>query len=265
MKIGLIGFGSIGQFLLKTINEEQKVPNTRIEWLFDERPDFTEQATEIAGKFGAQFTSSKDQFLKSDTDLILECADPNTAKAYSLDALNSGKNMLIVSAGALTDEDFVNQLTEACRKNGRNVYVPSGAIGGLDAIGAGKASGEIDEVRITTRKPPAALSMEITDGKPVTVFSGTAREAIAKYPQNINVAVTLSLMALGVDQTKVLIVADPALKRNVHEVSASGAFGNVTVTLENFPMPTNPKTSYLAPLSIVALLQRLEQPIKIGM
>ncbi len=60
------------------------------------------------------------------------------------------------------------------------------------------------------------------------------------------------------------VVADPALDRNVHEVTARGAFGEMRIRLANVPSPDNPKTSFLACLSGIATLRRLSEPLQIG-
>ncbi|MHB1652600.1 MAG: aspartate dehydrogenase [Desulfitobacteriaceae bacterium] len=264
MKIGLIGSGSIGQFLLQEINLKKILPNVTIKSIFDERSELLEFLKEISCKFDCEYVTDKTKFLLSDIDLYVECANPVVAKTYALEILKQGKNMLIVSVGALVDEDFIIQISNLCIENNCQVYIPSGAIGGLDALSAARVLGEIEYVRLITRKPPKALSLKVENDEPVVVFCGTAAEAIAKFPQNINVAISLSLAGIGAKKTSVTIIADPNVKRNVHEIWVKGAFGEMRVQVENFSMPSNPKTSYLAALSTLSILQRIVEPIKFG-
>jgi aspartate dehydrogenase len=262
MKIGFIGCGSIGQFLLNAINVEKRVPNLTVESVFDVAPQFPDQIDEISAKYQCNCFTDFNDFLNQDLDLYVEAAHPNATKAYALDILKRGKNMVIVSVGALTDNDFLNELSRECVKNNCHIYLPSGAIGGLDVLSAANSSGELGSVQLVTRKPPHALSMSVKGMEPETVFSGTAAEAIAKFPQNINVAITLSVAGIGVDKTSVEIIADPNVERNIHEVTAKGAFGQFKMEFENLPMPTNEKTSYLAALSVLSTLQHIKDPIR---
>jgi aspartate dehydrogenase len=264
LKIGLIGTGGIGQFLLQEINFNKRLSNVRITSIFDERPGLLEHVQHISDKFDCEYVTDKMEFFLSDIDLFVECANPDVAKTYALEILKHGKNMLIVSVGALVDQDFTMQITNICSENNCHVFIPSGAIGSLDVLQAARVLGEIEQVQLITRKPPNALSLMMEISEPVVVFSGTAAEAIAKFPRNMNVAISLSLAGIGVEQTIVKIVADPKVERNLHEVWVKGAFGEMRLQLENFSLPTNPKTSYLAALSTLSMLRQMVEPIKIG-
>jgi len=52
-------------------------------------------------------------------------------------------------------------------------------------------------------------------------------------------------------------VADPGIRRGIHELVAEGAFGRLVVRLENAPLPDKPKTSWLVVLSIERELRRV--------
>jgi aspartate dehydrogenase len=108
------------------------------------------------------------------------------------------------------------------------------------------------------------LREAVSLGKETVLFEGSAAEAIKKFPRNINVAIVLSLAGLGVENTKVTIIADPNIVKNNHLIEAWGSFGKLKLEIENDPMPNNPKTSYLAALSILATLQNKERIVQIG-
>lgn len=162
-------------------------------------------------------------------------------------------HVIVMSIGGLLDCDPYAP--------GPVVHAPSGALGGLDAVQALAVAG-LDEVRLTTRKPPQGLGLDVTEE--TVVFEGTARAAIELYPANVNVAVALSLAGLGPDRTQMRLMADPAVERNTHTVYARGAAGEVEFTSRNVPFPENPKTSWLAALSAVALLRRLTAQLQVG-
>jgi aspartate dehydrogenase len=163
------------------------------------------------------------------------------------------RHVIVMSVGGLLDCDP--------HAPGPLVHAPAGALGGLDAVQA-LAAARLDEVRLTTRKPPAGLGLDVTEE--TTVFEGPAREAIQRFPANVNVAVALSLAGLGPDATIVRVVADPAVDRNTHTVYARGEAGEIEFTSRNVPFPENPKTSWLAALSAIALLRRLSAQLQVG-
>ena len=149
--------------------------------------------------------------------------------------------------------------------------MPSGALGGIDAIRA--ARGRLDRVTLTTTKPPRGLagapgfaeweSREISE--PTVVFDGPAVEAVKLFPANVNVAATLSLAGLGAQETRVKVVADPGSTVNVHEVEAVGGLGTLRFRMELLPHERNPKTSFLAIVSAVEALRAATTPgIRVG-
>jgi aspartate dehydrogenase len=152
-------------------------------------------------------------------------------------------------------------------------YVPSGGIGGLDALKTACLAG-VDEVSIQVAKPPAAWKgIPYVEGLGVdldrlqgatTLFEGPAREGVPHFPQNVNIAAVLSLAGIGMDRTRLKVVADPALTLNTHTIRVSGAAGRMTVVLENVPAPENPKTSWLACYSALAALETLGAKVRYG-
>lgn len=259
-KIGLIGAGNIGDFLLQSLNQEQRVPDAKITAIYHRSGRETDR---LIQQYQAKVFSEFDQFLAEDLDLVIEAATVEAVKEITIPVIEKQIDLLLISVGALADESFYQALTERAKANQTSVYLPAGAIGGLDILKAARSTGELDEVAITTRKPPQAFSLESVKEEKV-LFEGFAKEAIKKFPKNINVAVVLSLAGVGVDDTKVRIVADPNIQRNTHCIEAHGAFGQMKVTVENDPMPSNPKTSYLAALSILSTLQNFQNAIQIG-
>lgn len=262
MKIGLIGTGTIGKFLLEKINSERIFANHYITSVLDERDKSKEKLHRLSKQY--HFTSFDDvqSFLQSDIDFIIECANVATAQTYATTILQE-KNVLMISVGALMDERLLEELTRIAKTNQTKLYLPSGAIGGLETIQAAHILGGLHHVTLITRKPAHALMNE-PPTEVTTIFSGPAKDAIKEYPQNTNVAITLSLAGLGVDETEVKIVADPNIDKNVHEIHAEGDFGVIDFIFKNNPLPTNPKTSYLTALSILSTIHSLEQHVVIG-
>jgi aspartate dehydrogenase len=266
MRIALIGCGSIGRVIARNI-AERKV-NTELMFVYDID---TKKALEFAEKFHSEYRDF-DEILKQELDLVLEAASQQAVRTLIPKALKAKKNVMIMSTGALVDEHLLQEIGELAEKNNLKVYLPSGAIAGLDGIKA--ARDEIERVVIKTTKPPESLEgapffekhpMNLSEiKKPTLIYEGPAEEAVRLFPSNINVAASLSLAGIGPKKTRVQIIADPGIKSNIHEITAEGKFGVIKTMTENVPSPDNPKTSYLAALSAVATLKKIAEPIQVG-
>ena len=185
---------------------------------------------------------------------------PRWGMELHADAVNTLLNRVeIRSVGALADEQFRAQLLTAAQTNGHRVHIPSGAIIGLDALRAAAVAG-LDELRLQTTKPAKALGVSVAAKQ--CVFDGPASESIQRFPRNVNVAVAVSIA--GGREADVEIWADPEADENKHEVTARGPFGELRADVTNVPCPDNPRTSYLAALSVLALLSGLDQPLVVG-
>ncbi|PWA07058.1 aspartate dehydrogenase [Pueribacillus theae] len=262
MKVGLIGCGAIGHFLLEKINQEKIFPNVEIVSVLDEREKSQPKLAKLADTYDLSFFSDADRFLSLEMDVVVECANVEAVRHYAPIVLTK-KDLLIISVGALVDRAFYTELESIAKEHNRKMILPSGAIGGLDLIQAAKVSGGLQEVTLITRKPAKALLSETVE-KETIIFKGKASEAISKFPKNINVAIILSLAGIGVNETNVQIVADPQIDKNIHTIKARGDFGEFELQIANHAMPGNPKTSYLTALSILSLLKSMGEQTIIG-
>jgi aspartate dehydrogenase len=200
------------------------------------------------------------ELLAAMPDLVVECAGHGAVKAHGARILETGLDLVIVSTGSLADEALLTGLAAAARSKAR-IKLPAGALPGVDALAAGRLAG-IDRVELKSSKPPLAWSgtpaEQAVDLKSVNtatvIFSGTAREAALAYPKNANVAATAALAGIGFEKTRVTLIADPAVTQNVHRLEADGAFGSLRLEIKANPSPDNPKTSHMAALSIMRLL-----------
>jgi aspartate dehydrogenase len=270
MRLGLIGCGSIGSAVVKAI-AKGSLPGVELVGATDAAG--IDRAAKLTAAAGCPFFADVPALLNIKPDLVLEAASAEAVRSYASAILKCGADLMMVSVGALADAQFCARLTDQAKRQGRRIYVPSGAIGGLDIIKAAVFGG-LEECTLTTTKPPRALAgapyvierrMDLESIRESTViFEGSAGQAARFFPQNLNVAAAISLAGLGMDKTTVRIVADPAATRNVHEVFVRGAFGEATIRLVNQPSLDNPKSSYLASLSVIATLQRINQQFQLG-
>lgn len=267
MNIGLIGCGSIGTTIAGAADTMDEISTI---YLFDSIPD---KAYELKSIIKKGVVSEDFDTLLDNCSLIIEAGSQQAVREYAIMTLERGIDFMMLSVGALADDALWNNI-QIARKTGRsNIYLPSGAIAGLDGVTAAAAS-NITEATLVTRKPPAALrgikylfdrGIDVNEvDKETVVFEGSAREAVELFPKNINVSAALSLSGIGFERTKVKIILDPALTRNVHEIHVEGRFGRLTCIIENEPSLTNPKTSYLAALAGVSLLKKVVSGVFIG-
>ena len=250
MRVGLLGCGNIGHLL--AAHAEGFV----ISALYDLVP---ERAHELAQRSEGIAYDSFEAFIGADVDLVVEAASVRAVRAHGEAVLGAGKDFVVMSVGALADRGFRARLREAAIAAGRRIYIPSGAVMGLDNLKVGRIGG-IDTVVLKTTKSPASLGLQVTER--TLVFRGSAGDCVQLYPKNVNVSVALEL-ATG-SEVQVELWADPAVDRNIHEIRAEGAFGDAYLRIENVPSPDNPATSYLAALSILVLLRDLGEPIVVG-
>ncbi|MGB8220161.1 MAG: aspartate dehydrogenase [Methanoregula sp.] len=250
LRIGLLGCGNIGHIIA------QHAEGFTIPAVFDNVPA---RAEEIAAICHGKAYTDVEAFLTADVDLIVEAASVGAARAHAKAILLNNRDLVIMSVGALTDPAFKEELMETARAHKKKIYIPSGAIFGLDNLKIGQIS-PITKLLLKTTKSPASLGLTATSRK--RIFSGKAHECIKAYPKNVNVSVAMSLAA-GQD-TDVELWVDPAVDKNVHELFIEGSFGETYIKVTNLPSPDNPATSYLAALSILSLLRNLDSPLVIG-
>jgi aspartate dehydrogenase len=250
MKIGLLGCGNIGHIIA------EHATGFTIAAVYDVVP---ERAQEIARISGARAYGNFDSFISADIDIVVEAASVVAVWMHAQDILLRRKKLVIMSVGALADPAFRDQIRKTALASGTKVYVPSGAIFGLDNLKIGRIS-KITRLLLRTTKSPVSLGMVADERR--LVFSGKANECIKAFPKNVNVSVAMSLAA-GQD-TDVELWVDPAVDRNVHELFVEGDFGEAHIRVTNVPSPDNQATSYLAALSILSLLEKMDDPIVIG-
>ena len=263
MIVGIIGCGAMGSEICRALSGD-RFPGELL--LLDRHLDRAQHLADISA--AATAVASLQQIVEG-SDLVVECASVQAARDIALSVLKKGKGLMILSVGALVDADFRQSIYEAARANKCCVYIPSGAIGGIDALLAA-SQGAINRVTLTTTKPskgletaPYVLENDVNLTRSGLIFEGTADEAIAGFPQNINVSATLALAGVGFEKTIVRIAVDPTSTHNVHVIEVEGEFGTFTARFENVPTE-NKRTSKLAAYSAVATLKRIIYPVKLG-
>lgn len=265
--VGVIGYGAIAQDLIDLLIASHRGETSRVSVLVRAgRLSETRAALEAAGQgaLAIEVTDNLNAFLDLAPQVVAECAGHGAVSEYGPAILSSGADLVVASVGAMARPDLAARLAEAAEAGDAQCVVPSGAIGGVDALAAAKLSGLIS-VDYVGRKPPMAWrgtpAEDVADLAALTeacaFFTGTAREAAQAYPKNANVAATLALAGLGLDATNVRLIADPATSENTHEFTVASHALNFSMRLVGLPSDRNPKTSRSTAYSVArAVLNR---------
>lgn len=239
-KIGFLGCGKIGSSLYKHINE-----NSKGSVCFIQDPFWPKD-----GEAVCPVVDKAQENLYREADLIIECATASVLK-QNIHFILENCDLLLFSVTAFADEEFEKQVKELCKKSGHHVYLPHGAILGLDGIFDGKKA--LQKVSIETRKSPASLGISCEERK--IVFEGTTREACKAFPRNVNVHAAIALAGIGMDQTHSKIIADPAVDTNEHSIIVEGT--GFMFRLEISSLGKGAVTGAYTPMSACGSLDRV--------
>ena len=151
-RIGLLGCGAIGTQIAIAI--DSGVISAKLTHIYDTNKANSEK---LVTKLKEKPTIVENAHLLSSNpiDIVVEAASQDAVSDNALSILQNRKDLMIMSAGALLDESVYDIITDACKEFKKTVYLPSGAIAGLDAIKA--VRDELESVTITTTKHPNSL------------------------------------------------------------------------------------------------------------
>lgn len=270
MRIGLLGGGVIARLFLGQLRAGA-VPEAEVVAIAGRGPG--SRGAALAREFGVPFVVGTKALVATRPDLVIEAASHAAVREHAEKLLDQRIAVMVLSGGALADDELRGRLEHAAHANRALLYVPSGGIGGLDALKAACAAG-VDEVSIAVTKPPAAwkgipyverlgIDLDRLDGA-TTLFEGSAREGVPHFPANVNIAAVLALAGAGFDRTRLKVVADPALRFNTHFIRIKGRTGTIDLRFESVPSPDNPKTALLACYSALAAYHQFTSPVRYG-
>ena len=254
-KVAIVGFGGITRALLAGLDQDETFEVTNI---LVRREHLTSEAYRWPD---VTFVSSVDE-IDDGVSLVVEAAGHSALQQYGAAICESGRNLALVSSGALADNALRGSLVDAAATNGAAVHVVSGAIGALDALLCARAAGP-QKVRYTGVKPanawrgtPAESAVDLANlAAPAVFFTGNAAGAALLYPKNANVAATIALASNGFEATQVSLIADPNSVENRHIVESESALGTFRFETSSLPNPTNPKTSGSTAFSLLSYLR----------
>jgi len=222
-RIGIIGYGFIGRHVYQAICDN---PDWGLEpaFVWNRNPD------KLSALPRQQVLDDLDQAGRRAPDLIVECAHPAITLQYG-DVFLRSADYLPLSVNALADDDLRARLTRTARAHGQRLFIPHGALIGLDNLVEVRDTWE--EVSITFRKHPdnidfADSGMNPADIRQATVlYDGPVRGISALFPRNVNTMTTCALATVGLDRCRAVLIADPSLNVAIAEVCARGKDGSI--------------------------------------
>ena len=262
-RVAIIGLGPLAREALAAL-AEHGADRIVVVGALDRDPDRRADADAL----GIPLVASVAELLALDPTVVLELAGHGAVREHVPTVLRHGTDVIVTSLGALADDGLRAELAAAATEGRATASIPSGAIGGLDAIAAARLIG-IDSVTHTIRKHPTSLldiegARAVIDGTGLSeLFRGPARDAIARYPAATNVTAALSIAGAGFDRTEVTVVADVAAIRNQHRIEARGPFGSIVVEMENERVPGSTSGAIVV-ASVVAAVIRRSSAISVG-
>lgn len=261
LRVGLIGYGGIGQEVARLVEKRFAEDILLVGALV--------QRVALDRFPGPPLMTTCSALLAEHPQIVVEVAGHAGLREHGAPILRAGIDLLLVSTGALADDTVMRELLEAAQYGSAQARVVSGAIGALDAIASLSLGENMSHVLHTLRKPPKALLTSADASKLTTereVFHGTARQAVLQFPEFLNVAAAVALASKGFDHTEVRVIADPTVEQSVHEVLAEGAFGRLRFEVNYAPTvaPASPYATQLVAQSIVRTLRQRQLSFIVG-
>jgi aspartate dehydrogenase len=268
MKVGLVGCGRVGSGLASFIRREPINEKIQLSILISRTYD--ERAKKIVQEHGCLWTADVKAALNG-LDLIVEAASVEFVRDWAVAILSSGVDLLVLSSGVFLDQNVWQAARSAAIKANSKIHIPSGAIGAMDVLKAASLT-RIDRLVLISRQAPSNLgfsncqrSEHFPSIEPVTLFEGSAKDAVARYPKHLNIAATILLATSAWDQLTIKLVSDPTVHSAQHELLMEGEFGSLSLKLQHHPTSDSVRVSRMSWQSAVSLLMELcEDKVRIG-
>lgn len=238
--VGLIGFGTIGQYLFKKLSKD----GVNFAFIYDKAYESNSDIPLIR-----TLDEVEAAFLE-EVDLVIEAANPQAVVEAAPITLKYA-DLLSFSTCAFSDQLFTDEMEKKCTTYNHHIYIPHGAMLGLDGIYDGKEV--LESVFVTTTKRPENLGR--SDSEKTVIYEGTTREACKLYSRNVNVHAGIAIAGLGFDKTISKIISDPDTLGNTHEIriKARGCAFNIEIVSD----PISGVTGAYTPVSAYSAVRKI--------
>lgn len=265
LPLALVGCGGLGSIIAKEIHAGNAGPYYLSSVMGSHG---SEHALAMGEQYGSNVCQNIVEILRFKPRYIIEAATADVLKTIAIPALQNGADIIVLSAGALADENFVTEACAVAEAHGGIIHVAGGAIGGFDIAQAAMLAGDLSCSMITEKHPNAFKEVKYLNDKVLppdsieTIYCGSAMTAIDLFPQNVNVMSAMGFASVGIDNLNATVKSNPFCKTNSHKIYLEGQFGNATFEIQTKPSPTSPRSSALAAYSVVSLLKKLSSTIR---
>lgn len=195
-RVGIIGFGTLGKEVAKLVEQDLGMELVAV---YDVDAERCREA-------GPKCVRDVEELIQR-AQYVVEAASADAVLQYACRILEKGRHLVVASVGALTKLN--------CKKQRGIIFVPSGAIAGLDLAAA--VGG-----RIRHRAVKGVVDQETR---------GVAEELYWRYPRNLNASVALALASRSRVEVEIGGGAPPSV--NVHEIEVEHQWGRAYIRLEN--------------------------------
>ena len=264
VNIGIFGFGAIGQYLYRYIQQ-----NTNLN--ISCKKILVRDISKYKPLNVPEITDNIESFFFDKIDYVVECAGHKSVIDHGKKVLENGSNFIITSIGALTDERLLKQLQEKSIKYSKKIIIPSAGIGSLDILSSA-SQGKLQEVEMTVRKSSGSWYGTIAEdqfdlkkfNKDLLLFDGSVKDGAKLYPQNVNISAAVAFAGIGLDKTRLRIISDSSITTHIISIKAKGDFGEYSFIENVTPSDENEKTGKIVSLALIKTLKNLTSNFIVG-
>jgi len=217
-RIGLIGYGQIGQVVHKMIDADAD-NGMEVVFVHDQ------MAAAVQNLPADLCLADLSDFESRQPDLVVEMAHPDVTRQWGQTILEK-TNYMFISVTALADQAVETTIEETTRRAGTRAFVPHGGVVGMDALLENRDVWE--SVDVVMKKPPhnvdcAAAGLDPDDIKEETVlYDGPTRGICPLFPRNVNTHAAIAYAGIGFDRTHSLLLVSPEWSEAIVEIHAQG-------------------------------------------
>ncbi|MBQ6547696.1 MAG: NAD(P)-binding domain-containing protein, partial [Candidatus Methanomethylophilaceae archaeon] len=151
MRITIVGCGVIGSKLAKAADEMDEVKRI---YLIDLKKEKANKLAEGLNK-AIVVDSVEDELYHC--DLVIEAASQTAAKDILTKTVGRGVDIMLMSVGALVNDDFREMVYDKAKNCDARIFIPSGALFGTDGLRAASQD-DLSTVELVSTSGPKSLA-----------------------------------------------------------------------------------------------------------
>lgn len=113
LRVEIVGCGTIGNYVAKAI--DGGIIDADLVVVFDADVERATRLAEGLARSRPRVARSIEELVSKDVDVVVEAASQEAVRMYAARILRSGKDLVVLSVGALLDEELRRIIAEAAR------------------------------------------------------------------------------------------------------------------------------------------------------